>query len=163
MNRLEENAVNAILDFIATDATLMELKAVPWDTEQEAQALPRIAVKMTQGEEMVYGVGVYALSTIIMLRYRAKDALKGELSRRLEDLLQNSGMLDDVLTNDHFHCFGRSTGISTNDGADAEGRRVAMMSFDIIGFDKDRFPHEEVLGDDEGPIDMGGGVLIDLG
>lgn len=157
MNRLEENAMQAILALVAEDEVLTTLEAVAWDTEIEAKPLPRIAVKITQGDEMVYRQGVYALGVMILLRYRAKDAMHGDYSKRLETLLQSD--LDAELTTDHFHCFGRSTGISTNNSPDADGRRVAVMALDIVGYDLDRF----ALVDEGGnAIDFGGGVTVDI-
>lgn len=138
MNRLENNAANSILEYIKTDPILEALAPVEWDTENEAQILPRISIKVTQGEEVVYLMAVYALNVQLTVRYRAADNVSGDIGQKLQTLLQDAGPLDTDLTDAHFHCFGRSSGVATQASNSGDGRRTVTSTFTLVGFDLDR-------------------------
>lgn len=179
MNRLEDNCAAAIKSYLITAApTSIEdaawltrlaaaaaivaaLPATSWDISEEA-TIPRLALTVTQGEEVVYPMGVYSLSISLETVVRAKKNVAHSIDGAIQELLGDVGELAVELSTAHFWCYGRTSGL-TRKVESGDGKRHMTISFDVYGFDLDRFPTTPVLGDNAGnEIDFGGGVVLDV-
>lgn len=157
MNQAERNCAAAVKAYlIAGSAAIAAVPPANWDAESEA-TLPRLSLKVTQGEEVVYLNGVYGFRVSLETVVRAKKNRCDTLDGPIQALLSDSGALDTELTTISFYCFGRVGGLSRSVES-GDGKRHTTIEFELYGFDLDRF---SLGGNDEIPIDFGGGVTID--
>lgn len=145
MNSLERNAGESLLAVLNTEAALAAIPPTLWDDTGELP-FPKVVVIVKQGEELVNNQGVYRLMCEIVIGAEAEDDLVNELKALVVRLILDNTQpavlpgdlapIHELLTNEHFHCFGMEPGgVSTsNAGVD----RFATVAFSLIGFDLDR-------------------------
>lgn len=136
-NSLEVNAANAVIRVVSG---MEEIDVMPklWNLCAEAD-IPKISVKATQGPEMVYMQGVYRVSVDLTMYCLVKkdNMVIEEWTRAIRRNLINANNAQDLITDDHFFCYGLEPEASSsgNEG----GTRERTLRFDLVGFDLDRF------------------------
>lgn len=152
MNRLETNCTNAVRAWLTTGnpnpgweftlpaaAVLAAIPPADWDTKENAD-MPRFSIKTTQEEEQVFGYGVYSLLVELEITTKATEerTVANAIDSSLQILLSDVGYLDEELTNEHFLCYARTSGIgkATTNG---DGKRTITCRFNLVGADLDRF------------------------
>lgn len=145
MNSLERNCGDSIVAVLNTEAALAAIPPTLWDDTGELP-FPRVVVKVRQGSEMIPRYGVYRINCEIEIAAEAEDDLVDELKAIITRLVLDNqapavlpgdlAPIHELLTNEHFHCFGVEPGAMTP--RNSAENRIITITFDAIGFDLDR-------------------------
>jgi len=144
-NALERNAANAVISVLSTDGTLAAIPPREWNSEEGA-AFPRLSVKCTQQEEMVFLHGLYRVDCEVKMVTRVTDDMSDlwmQKARALTtDIAANTiyglpGGAEVLISDDHFQCLALEPRPASN-STDAD-KRTQILHFSLVGFDKDRF------------------------
>lgn len=150
MNNLEINAANAIISCLSIDSVLAIVPPRRWNDSDEA-TMPRIAIKARQGNEIACGLGMYSIQCEVVITCRILDDQSDDWMRRARSLINDRAAwasfnypngAEELLTTPDFVCKGVIP-MPASGGNDTD-KRIQMLSFEMVGFDLNRFEVQEL-------------------
>lgn len=139
MNSLETNAGNALIALLSNDAEVAKVRPILWDTEEDA-TIPRISVKVNQGAEIIYRMGVYRSSVELKIVVEARQNIMDRITEGVRRLTTDDENAHVVLNQIQAKYFAFAIEAGNTSGVTVTGKkRARTITLNLVGFDLDRF------------------------
>jgi hypothetical protein len=134
---LEKKLCNSILRLLRDNPVLEECEPRLWDVAEKKQ-LPRVGIKASRGEELIYRTGIYRVSVEITVQTKAKDKERKDsaegIAKEAEMILLLNTEAHELATDGNVHVFAfESEGMDNSSDTD---KRIATLKLSAVCAEK---------------------------